>query len=202
MQFIDFKNILSLYPVFSLQDIRKNIPQFNRVQLDRWERKGHLRKIKQGFYSFINQPPAELFLFFTANKIYSPSYISLEKALKFYGLIPEEIIQITSLSTKKTTHFATSIGDFSYRHIKPSLFWGYKMIKYDKHNVLMAEPEKAILDYLYLNPHLKIRDDFIEMRINTTSFKEYIDIDKFHTYLKAFKNKALSRRANIFLDTI
>lgn len=202
MQFIEFQNRLALYPVFSLQDVQKNIPKFYRIQLDRWEEKGYLRKIRQGFYSLTDQPLDESFLFLTANKIYSPSYVSLEKAFKFYNLIPEEVFQITSVSTKKTTSFMISVGNFSYRHIKPSLFWGYRLLGYKGHKVLIAEPEKAILDYLYLNSHLKTEGDFMEMRINTDFFREYVNLKKFHTYLKAFKNKALTKRAQIFLNMI
>lgn len=202
MQFIEFQNSFSVYPVFSLQDIQKSIPNFRRIQLDRWEKKGYLHKIRQGFYSLADQLLNEQFLFFTSNKIYTPSYISLEKALKFYGLIPEEIFQITAISSKKTTGFETSVGNFSYRHVKPNLFWGYKLLDFGDYKILMAEPEKAILDYLYLNPNLKTVDDFIEMRINTDAFREHIDLKKIHTYLEAFANKALSKRTQIFLNTI
>ena len=142
------------------------------------------------------------FLFYAANKIYSPSYISLEKALKFYGLIPEEIFQITSVSTKKKTNFVTQVGNFSYRHIKPGLFFGYRLLDFDGQKILMAEPEKAILDYLYLNPRLKTNNDFYEMRINREIFPETVDLAKFQKYLEAFKNKSLIRRATVFLTTI
>ena len=202
MQFIEFQNRLSKYSVFSLQDIQKVISNFHRIQLDRWEGKGYLRKIKQGFYAFSDQELNEQFLFLTANKIYSPSYISIEKALKFYGLIPDEIFQITSIGTKKTTNFETSIGNFSYRHIKPSLFWGYRLLEFGKQQILMAESEKAILDYLYFHPDFKNADDFKEMRINADSFKEQVNLIKFQNYLEFFANKALAKRAQIFLNTI
>ena len=202
MQFVEFQKRFSEYSVFSLQDIQMIIPNFQRIQLDRWEKKGYLRKIKQGFYNLADQELNRQFLFLTANKIYSPSYISLEKALKFYELIPEEIFQITSVSTKKTTSFETPIGSFNYRHIKPSLFWGYRLFEFDKHRILMAEPEKAILDYLYLHSKLKTADDFAEMRINTDSFYKQVDPKKFQVYLEIFENKTLTKRAQIFLNTI
>ena len=182
--------------------IEKLIPDFQRIQLDRWEKKGYIRKIKQGFYALTDQKLTESFLFLTANKIYPHSYISLEKALKYYGLIPEEIFQITSVSTKKTTNFKTPVGNFTYRHISPCLFWGYKLLGVDKHKVLLAEPEKAILDYLYLNAHLKKSGDFMEMRVNHDSFIEQVNIKKFQRYLDAFENKSLNKRVKIFLNTI
>ncbi len=113
----------------------------------------------------------------------------MEKAFQYYDFIPEEIFQITSVSSKKTTKFTTSLGNFSYRHIKPSIFFGYRMIDYGKQKVLLAEPEKAVLDYLYLNPRLKATDDFREIRINKQEFLEIIDFTKLQRYLKSFENK-------------
>lgn len=202
MQFIDFQNKLSAYPVFSLKEVNKLIPKFNRIQLDRWEKKHYLKKIKRGFYCFTPQDFNRDFLFYTANKIYAPSYVSLEIALKYYGLIPEEIFQITSVSTKKTTRFKTSVGNFSYRHIKPSLYWGYWLMDFEEKKWRLAEPEKALLDYLYVNPKLKTANDFEGMRINVDEFKLQVNLEKFKKYLEAFNNKQLFKRANTFLTTI
>ncbi|MBI4994493.1 hypothetical protein HZC21_02505 [Candidatus Peregrinibacteria bacterium] len=128
--------------------------------------------------------------------------MSLEIALKHYGFIPEEIFQITSVSTKKTTNFKTSIGNFSYRQIKPSLYWGYKLMEFGSQKILLAEPEKAILDYLYMNSKLKTLNDFEGMRINVDEFTSQINPERFQKYLEAFGNKQLSKRANTFLTTI
>ena len=202
MQFIEFQKRMSPFRVFSLKDVKKSVPGFSYRQLDRWKKKGYLRKIKQGFYSATDQEFDEQFLNLAANKIYAPSYISLEKALKFYGLIPEEIFLITSVSSKKTVYFKTSVGNFSFRHIKPSLFWGYRLLESNGHAILIAEPEKALLDYFYLIPNVRTVDDFAEMRINTDLFQEQIDLAKLKTYLKAFEKKALSKRVNLFLNTL
>lgn len=202
MQFIEFQNHLSDYYVFSLKDILKMLPDFKRIQLDRWEKKGYLKKIKRGYYCFGSQEVNRDFLFCTANKVYSPSYVSLEMALKFYGLIPEEIFQITSVGTKKIAGFETDIGSFSYRHIKPSLYWGYRLVDFGKRKILIAEPEKAVLDYLYVHPDLKTSADFEGMRINVDEFKSQVNLEKFRKYLEAFANKRLHKRAEIFLTTI
>lgn len=202
MQFIEFQNQLSEYYVFSLKDILKVLPDFKRIQLDRWEKKGYLKKIKRGFYCFSSEEVTSDFLFYTANKIYAPSYVSLEMALKFYGLIPEEIFQITSVGTKKIASFETDIGNFNYRHIKPSLYYGYRLVDFGKQKILIAEPEKAVLDYLYVHPNLKTAADFEGMRINADEFKSQINLEKFQKYLEAFSNKQLSKRAKIFLTII
>lgn len=202
MQIIEFQKKLSMYPIFSLQDVQKIAPNFYRIQLDRWQKKGYIKRIKKEYYYFTDREIDQNFLFYSSNKIYSPSYISLEKAFQYYDFIPEEIFQITSVSSKKTTKFTSSLGNFSYRHIKPSIFFGYRMIDYGKQKILLAEPEKAVLDYLYLNPRLKAADDFREIRINKQEFLEIIDFTKLQRYLKAFENKSLSSRVKIFLNTV
>ena len=202
MQIIEFQKKLLMYPVFSLQDVQKIAPNFNRIQLDRWQKKGYIKRIKKEYYYFTDKEIDQNFLFYLSNKIYSPSYVSLEKAFQYYDFILEEIFQITSVSSKKTTKFTSSIGNFRYRHIKPSIFFGYRMIDYGKQKILLAEPEKAVLDYLYLNPRLKAAADFHEMRINKQEFLEKIDFKKLQRFMKAFENKSLSRRVKIFLNTV
>lgn len=202
MQIIEFQKKLSSYPVFSIQDVQKIAPNFYRIQLDRWQKKGYIKRIKKEYYYFTGREIDQNFLFYSANKIYSPSYVSLEKAFQYYDFIPEEIFQITSVSSKKTTKFTTSIGNFSYRHIKPIVFFGYRMIDYGKQKILLAEPEKAVLDYLYLNPRLKAADDFYEMRINKQEFLEKIDFTKLQRFMNAFENKSLSNRLKIFLNCV
>jgi len=201
MQFINFQNQLSIYPIFSLQDVRKVFSDFSYRQLDRWGKRGYLKKIKRGFYCFAGQAFDQNSLFYTANKIYAPSYVSLEMALKHYGLIPEEIFQVTSVSTKKTSNFENPLGNFNYRHIKPSLYWGYKLMDFGRQKMLLADPEKAVLDYLYIHPNLKTADDFREMRLDSDAFRLQINLETFHKYLEAFGNKSLARRAKIFLTT-
>ena len=202
MNKIDFQKRLTSYGVISLENIYKSFPDFSYKQISRWQKDGFLIKIKQGFYTFTDQKIDDYFLFLIANKIYEPSYISLEKALKYYGLIPEEIFQITSVSTKKTNTFNNPVGSFSYRHIKESLFWGYHFISNSNQKVLIADAEKAILDYIYLHSELKTEDDFKELRINSNSFNENINLDKLNKYLSKFKNKKLNKRLEVFLKTI
>lgn len=202
MNKIDFQKRLTPYGVISLENIYKSFPDFSYKQISRWQKDGFLIKIKQGFYTFTDQKIDDYFLFLIANKIYEPSYISLEKALKYYGLIPEEIFQITSVSTKKTNTFNNPVGSFSYRHIKESLFWGYHFISNSNQKVLIADAEKAILDYIYLHFELKTENDFKELRINSNSFNENINLDKLNKYLSKFKNKKLNKRLEVFLKTI
>lgn len=122
-------------------------------------------------------------------------------ALSYYNFIPETVYQVTSVTTKKTKDFQTDIGNFTFRHIKPSIYFGYRLIEYHgDRNILLAEPEKALLDYFYLNHQISTIDDFIETRINQDEFTDQIDQNKFNNYLNIFGNKALIKRMEIFMD--
>ena len=196
MQFISFQNQFSIYPVFSLQDVRKVFIHFSYRQFDRWEKKGYLEKLKRGFYCFSTYGKNQDFLFYAANKIYSPSYVSLEMALKHYGLIPEEIFQVTSVSTKKTVHFNTLVGNFSFRRLKPSLYWGYQLLNFGLQKILMAEPEKAFVDYYYF-VDLKLRnhnDRLNARKINKKIALEYAALFKRPSLLKLIKEVLCSKK--------
>lgn len=202
MHIWNFQQQLACFPVFSLRDIVKIFPHFQRIQLDRWVKRGYICRLKQGFYLLQGQELHEAFLFLVANKIYAPSYISLEQALKFYGFIPEEVFQLTSVSTKKTTSFRTAVGNFSYRHLHPRLFWGYQLRQFGKLKFLLAEPEKALLDYLYLRAELRTAADFLAMRFNVEAWRANSDAKKLMTYLAAFTNKSLTQRVQVFLNVL
>lgn len=123
-------------------------------------------------------------------------------ALSHYGLIPEAVYGITSATSEKTNRFKTNFGEFTYRHIKPELMFGYKLIEYGNHHLKFAEMEKAVLDYFYLNSHLDTDNDFAGMRFNAEEFKEKADSKKLNDYLSAFGNKLLEKRVKKFLKYI
>jgi predicted transcriptional regulator of viral defense system len=151
MNYLLFKKALEQFPVFSSKDIKKQFSDFDNRRLVEWQRKGYIIKLRRGFYCFEETQKGESFRYFSANKIYSPSYISLESALSYYNLIPEGVFTTTSLTTRNTTSFSTPVGSFSYRNVKAQLFFGYRLLNIQGHTIKMADPEKSILDYLYLN---------------------------------------------------
>ncbi len=202
MQFFDLKAQIKDLLVFSIKDIEKVDLSFHKQRLSEWQEKGYLKKIRQGFYIFSDTSINEQILFLIANKIYSPSYISLEMAFSLYGLIPEGVYVITSVTSQKTNNFKTDIGEFIYKHIKPELMFGYELKKYNDHYYMAAEIEKAVLDYLYLNSHMKDEKDFAGLRFNVSEFKTKADMNKFNKYLEAFDSKALSVRAGKFITYI
>lgn len=202
MQYIEFKEKLGGYAVFSLQDIKKIDKTFYRSRLNEWQNKGYIRKLRRGYYMFADQILNESVLFSIANKIYAPSYISLEMALSYYGLIPESVYGITSATTNKTNHFKAEVGEFIYCRLKPQLMFGYQIISVGEVSFKMAEMEKAILDFFYINAHLQTEADFAELRINVEEVKAKLDGEKIIKYLSSFNNKNLERRINQFLEYI
>lgn len=202
MQYIKLREYLGDFTFFSIRDIRAIDANFHRRRLNEWQDKGYIRKIIRGYYIFTDLQINENILFEIANRIYSPSYISFEMALSYYHLIPESVYCVTSASTRKTYRFQTPIGQFSYRTIKPDLFFGYNLVNYSNRRFKIASPEKAILDYFYINSDIRDETDFISLRINRNSFIEQIDVGKIHKFLEKFSQKTLAKRISSFLEFI
>lgn len=132
------------------------------VQLARFVRAGALVRLRRGLYEFPHAKIDELVL---ANFIYRPSYISLESALNYYGIIPDVVQNITSVSPVTTRTFRTSHGVFIYSKIAKELYFGWQTVKDSKSdfNFLIAEAEKALLDYVYIRRIRDLTDQRIEL---------------------------------------
>jgi predicted transcriptional regulator of viral defense system len=141
-------------------------------------------------------------LFLIANKLYVPSYVSFEMALSYYGLIPEGVYSVTSATTKKTAKFKTPIGEFAYRNFKPQLLFGYGLHRVGEQYYKLAEMEKAVLDYLYLNPASTRTADLQEWRFEASEFLARADRAKFSRYVRAFNSPSLAKRAKQFMHFI
>jgi predicted transcriptional regulator of viral defense system len=202
MQYTLLKEELKDFLVFSANDIFKVDSDFHRQRFSEWQKKGYIKKIAKEYYIFSDTEINEPVLFIIANAIYPHSYISLEMALSYYHLIPESVYSITSVTSQTTRSYATPAGNFTYRKIKPELMFGYRLVEYQKHNFKMAEIEKAILDYFYINPKLANENEFAELRFNADSFQSQVNMKKLTDYLAQFKNKALEKRINKFISFI
>lgn len=194
LSFIHFKEHFEPFQVFSIADILKWHPGFDSRRLVEWQDKGYVKKIINRWYCFADLSVKESVLFLIANRIYSPSYISFESALSHYGFIPEGVYAVHSATSLKTQSFSTSLSHFFYRHIKPQLMFGIRLVKSGNQQVRMAEPEKALLDYLYLNASLNSPLDFESMRLNRSQCEEQLDDQKLSKYLSLMNNSALARR--------
>ncbi|HLF17914.1 MAG TPA: hypothetical protein VI749_03355 [Candidatus Omnitrophota bacterium] len=166
-----------------------------KVQISRWVKAGKLIQLKRGIY-LLAEPYRKIPVseFYVAGVLKNPSYISLEKALEYHGLIPEAVSVFTSVTTKRPEMMKTPVGRYEYRHIKPSLFWGYTSLTTGGQTFFMATPEKALLDLFYLN-HIDVSPDYLkEMRLQNV---ENIGLDKLLEYARRFKKKTLLRMARL-----
>ncbi len=187
------------FTVFSVRDVLRVDPAFHRRRLNEWQDKGYIRKVVKGFYVFADRALDEWALFEIANRIYKPSYISLESALAHYQLIPESVFGVTSVSTRRSYRFPSGLADFRFRTVKPQLYFGYRIETGGARGVKMARPEKAILDFLYLNPRLRSEADFESLRIDGSRFFRLVDCEEIGRELARFGQKTLTARVERFL---
>ena len=147
------KLIEKKYAVFSFGDLGIFYPkerQSNlRQYLSRWKKNGWIGSLRKGLYELSYPENPAVPDFFIANKMYSPSYVSLETALSYYSILPEVSMAVLSVTPKTTRRFKNTHGLFMYRTIKPQAFCGTLIEKHNGFDILIAEPEKALVDYLY-----------------------------------------------------
>jgi predicted transcriptional regulator of viral defense system len=114
--------------------------------LHRYTKQGELLKLRNGLYALADRPPSEWLL---ANRLYDPSYVSFEYALAYYHIIPETTYTITSATPRPTRTFTSANHLFEYHRLKRPAFTGYEPTRIGGDTVLIATPEKALVDYLY-----------------------------------------------------
>ncbi len=125
-----------------------------RRQLSRWVKAGRLYQLRRGLYALA--PPFQKVKphpFVVANRMVRGSYVSLQSALAYYGLIPEVVPVVTSVTTARPGRWETPLGAYEFRHIKADLFFGYHLVEVNPgQRAFVATPEKALLDLAYLHP--------------------------------------------------
>jgi predicted transcriptional regulator of viral defense system len=191
MKFVELKSKLSKNELIDVKNVTNLFGPIDRRRLYEWQKKGYIKKVTSNFYVFSDAEINDPFIRMTSNRIYTPSYIGLESALSFYGLIPEAVFQITSVTSRKTRAILTEISDFNYRSIHKRLFWGYRLNTDTPNNFFISDPEKTILDYLYLNPHLDNTDSLKELRINREMFSNSVNAETIKKYLSIFSHRRL-----------
>ncbi len=186
MRLNKFAELAKKLPVVSLADVRSIIPGLRQETLSRWNRSGKIIMVAPGFYVLPGETNDETDLFAIAGRMYTPSFVSLESALSFYGLIPETVLSVTSVCTRKTRRINSPLCTFIYRSVQPEFFFGYEAKKGRKHRFLMASPERAIVDLLYLRRDISSSEDMLELRFDAETFNgldpmEILDIaDRFN----------------------
>jgi len=215
MIFLEFKDKLAGFGIFSTKDVKKFFPRFDRRRLSEWQNKNYILKLRNSWYCFPEYLINKNSHWLIANLIHTPSYISLETVMSWYQIIPEGAFSITSVTTNKPSHFEIQSCHYYYNTVKPALFFGYRFLEIE-HNtsyrtsagfnntrqILIAEPEKAILDFMYLHPCYKSEKDFYELRLNSIVMKEEIDENKLNKYLEKFKSPVLEKRIAMLYKTL
>jgi len=200
MLFQEFRKAFYETGCFSSAQVHAWYPGFDKNNLRRWINKRLLVKLRQGFYCFpeyLGQAGYELVV---ANRIYRPSYISLHSALAYYGLIPEGIVQTTSVTTKKTASFTNPFGTFTYQTVKPELLFGYEMkTLYRDRSVLIAAVEKGLVDLLYLYPFYNSAQELKALRLDEEVVREMVDRGKIQEFTARFSNKELEKRVDLLV---
>jgi len=196
MNWIEFAEKIPKNIPFSIEQINVYFPESSiksiRQNLFNWQQNQRLIKLRKNLYVIKNE---DIDLRLLANKIYEPSYVSLEYGLSFYNLIPEAAFAITSVTTDKTKQFKNKLGNFLYKHIKKELYFGF----YYFNNVLIAEREKCLLDYFYFNlSKVNFEEGYLkELRLQNM---EKLKRGKLKKYLEKFGVKKLKEFLNFCLD--
>ena len=198
MRYIEFLSVLkrNKVSIFSLRDVENIFPNANigtmKNNLTNWLKKGYIERLKRNLYECVEPLESEIPDFYIANKLYTPSYISLETALSLYNIIPEIAIQVTSVTTKSSREFRNKHGVFIYRSCMKRAFTGYRIVSYEGYKVLIADPEKALVDFLYLKLRHGVSIDFDEERFDEDILKG-LDWEKAIEYAELFNRVTINK---------
>lgn len=201
MKYIEFLDRLqkSGHFIFSLQDLLVLFPKTKKKtvlnQLSEWCKKGYTIRLKKSLYEIAQKGAISEFKIpdlFVANKLYVPSYVSLETALSIYNMIPEVAIGVTSVTTNPTKRFKNKHGRFWYFSCKPDAYTGYLLTDYEGFQVAIAEKEKALVDFIYYKTRREKNFILEEERLDEDILKE-LNWEKVIRYAKLY-NKRLTEK--------
>ena len=168
-----------------------------RVQLSRWMKQGKVLGLRRGNYALAEMyRRAPLIPAALANQLYHPSYLSGLWALGFYDLIPERVVWLTSVTARPPRRFENPFGVFDYRNIKQACFFGYRAASHGGARILLAEPEKALLDHWHLTHGEWTRERLEEMRYQHC---DRVDVDRLELYSQRFQSPRLDRAVQQWL---
>ncbi len=177
MRYERFLSTFGDLPVVDTASIRiaGDDPRALSVQLSRWVAAGRLVQLRRGVYLLPRAlrkrtEPRERI----ANLLVTPSYVSLESALSIHGLIPEGVRATTSVTTGRPASFETEEGTFRYKHVSAGFFFGFHETAIGGAPVLLARPEKALIDLLHLSRGDLTFERIVELRLQNT---DDLDLD-------------------------
>ena len=200
MRYDEFSNKLSKFSYFKPEHWT-SIFGYSRTlknQIVLWQKKGKVLKLKRGIYTLSEEErKAPLPLLLISNILCAPSYVSLESALGFYGLIPERMMQVTAVTTRKTAVFKNHFGLFHYRSLKQSRFFGFQSVQ-DEGGVslLIARPEKAILDKIYYDPSFRPEEGYFLENLRLQYFGR-LSQTRLMTYARHYASEKVMRGVGV-----
>ncbi len=169
-------------------------PADARRQLSRWTRAGRIYRLRRDLYALA--PPYQKVKphpFLVANRMARSSYVSRQSALAHYGLIPEYVPVVTSVTTGRPYLWKTPLGSYDFRHIKSDLFHGYQFLELARRQqAFVATPEKALLDLIYLQPDGDAPHYLRELRLQHL---DRLDVDELGRQADLAKSPKLRRAA-------
>ncbi len=176
-------------------------PTYVRRQLSRWVKAGRIYQLRRGLYALA--PPFQKVKphpFLVANQLVRGSYVSLQSALAYYGLIPEYVPMITSVTTSRPGRWNTPLGNYEFRHIKPDMLFGYQLTDIgEKQQTFVASREKALLDLVYLEVGADSPDYLRELRLQNL---DQLDVVVLSQYVNRASSPKLKRAAEIILNLV
>jgi hypothetical protein len=206
------ENLKKLHPEVDYQALMAQMPEQShpRRKLKELQSKGYLIRLKKGFYvfsrDFIGRDYSHEIV---ANLLYGPSYLSLEYAVAFHGLIPERVVELTSVTSQKNKCFETPIGRYTYRHLHLSLYpLGVTLGKSaDGRSFLIATPEKAVMDLFTLkfeNSSVPSAADIVpaledDLRIDIAALRQKTDRHLLEQMRPHYRNRRWNRLVIDFL---
>jgi predicted transcriptional regulator of viral defense system len=189
--------------LFSTRDLAVVVPGRDRglanLQLHQWARRGWIRRLKRGLFELAWPEPASIPDLFVANRLYEPSYVSLDTAMLQHGLIPDVAAHVTSVTSGTTKRFLNHHGIFTYFSVMPRAFRGYAVITVERRQVRMADPEKAVVDRLYAALRRGERLDSLTERWNRGRIRK---LDRTRMYRYAGLFGAAARKLKERIDAV
>ena len=198
---MDFIEKVKEFGIFSIVDVELLYPNIDKRRLFEWKNKGYIIKIRNGWYCLPEFFEESYSSWVIANLVHAPSYISLESALDYYGLIPEGVFMTTSVTTKRPLRLEMVGHNYSYSHIKKELFSGYQLLGADryKRKIMVADFERTIVDFFYFRSNYKTIKEISGLRFNEPVLRENLNIDRLFHYLEEIGNIELEARVHKML---
>jgi predicted transcriptional regulator of viral defense system len=174
-----------------------NVDSFDvHRQLTRWKAAGKIYQLRRGLYCLA--PPYQKVVphpYLIANRLQPGSYVSLQSALAYHGMIPELVPVTTSVTTCRPQSFNIPLGQFHFRHIQVDWFRGYELTDLgSSQKAFVATAEKALLDLVYLQPKGETIEYLRSLRLQAT---DQLNLDQLHRLVSVSNKPKLLRALKV-----